>query len=154
VKIKTQSGATRATYTASGGQGGPTGDWNYWYTQSPYNTWASSGGPVNDYGGVGQSFSQGGIFSGTGGGTSRRNGSNASGNGAGGGGFGDQYDNVASASGAAGAYTTYSVAVTATTDYIEITVGGGGGGGMKKYGQGDIKSGGSGVKGAAQIMLY
>ena len=154
VKIKTQSGATRATYTASGGQGGPTGDWNYWYNQSPYNTWASSGGPVNDYGGVGQSFSQGGIFSGTGGGTSRRNGSNASGNGAGGGGFGDQYDNVASASGAAGAYTTYSVAVTATTDYIEITVGGGGGGGMKNYGQGDIKSGGSGVKGAAQIMLY
>ena len=129
------------------------GDWNYWYNRSPYTTWSSNGGPVNDYGGLGQPVSQGGIFVGSGGGTSRRNGSSASGNGAGGGGFGDAFDNTASASGAAGVYATYSVAVASTTDYIEITVGGGGGGGNKNYGQGDIKFGGNGASGAAQINL-
>ena len=153
VRVKTQSGGTRATYTAGGGQGGPAGDWNYWYNRSPYTTWSSNGGPVNDYGGLGQPVSQGGIFVGSGGGTSRRNGSSASGNGAGGGGFGDAFDNTASASGAAGVYATYSVAVASTTDYIEITVGGGGGGGNKNYGQGDIKFGGNGASGAAQINL-
>ena len=153
VRVKTQSGGTRATYTAGGGQGGPAGDWNYWYNRSPYTTWSSNGGPVNDYGGLGQPVSQGGIFVGSGGGTSRRHGSNASGNGAGGGGFGDFFDNIASASGAAGVYATYSVAVASTTDYIEITVGGGGGGGNKNYGQGDIKFGGNGASGAAQINL-
>jgi hypothetical protein len=153
VRVKTQSGGTRATYTAGGGQGGPAGDWNAIWNTSPYTTWSSYGGPVNDYGGLGQPVSQGGIFVGSGGGTSRRHGSNASGNGAGGGGFGDFFDNIASASGAAGVYATYSVAVASTTDYIEITVGGGGGGGTKNYGQGDYKSGGNGASGAAQINL-
>ena len=126
---------------------------NGWWNKSPYTTWSSNGGPVNDYGGLGQPVSQGGIFVGSGGGTSRRNGSSASGNGAGGGGFGDAFDNYASASGAEGVYATYSVAVASTTDYIEITVGGGGGGGNKNYGQGDIKFGGNGASGAAQINL-
>ena len=156
VRVKTQSGSTRATYTAGGGQGGPAGDWggqNGWWNKSPYTTWSSNGGPVNDYGGLGQPVNQGGIFVGSGGGTSRRHGSNASGNGAGGGGFGDFFDNNSSASGAAGVYATYSVAVASTTDYIEITVGGGGGGSTKNYGQGDYKSGGSGASGAAQINL-
>ena len=157
VRVKRSNGSTRHTYTVGGGQGGPQGDWNGIYNTSPWNTYASHPAPyadVNAYGGRGQSVSHGGIFNGSGGGGySRRNGSNASGNGAGGGGFGDWYDNICAAPGIAGGYAVYNVGVSATTDYIEITVGGGGGGSHVNYGQGDYKGSGSGASGAAQINL-
>ena len=157
VRVKRSNGTTRHTYTVGGGQGGPVGDWNGIYNTSPYNTYASHPAPynnANDYGGRGQSVSQGGIFNGSGGGGySNRDGTNASGNGAGGGGFGDWYDNICASPGIAGAYAVYNVGVSATTDYIEITVGGGGGGSYVNYGQGDYKGSGSGVSGAAQINL-
>ena len=157
VRVKRSNGTTRHTYTVGGGQGGPVGDWNGIYNTSPYNTYASHPAPynnVNDYGGRGQSVSQGGIFNGSGGGGySDRTGTNASGNGAGGGGFGDWYDNICASPGAAGTYAVYSVGVSATTDYIEITVGGGGGGSHVNYGGGDFKQSGSGASGAAQINL-
>jgi len=155
VKIKKVDGSTRSTFTVNGGAASPTG-------HAAWANYGGSGGPSHyaaewavsydkwDYGGEGESVSQGGIFVGTGGARTRsKDGTHATGCGAGGGGTGDSAANYTGYPGLAGQYSTTSYTVVSNTDYIEITVGDGGRGGIANNGS----NGGDGSSGAAEITV-
>jgi len=156
VQLKDSGGTVKQTLTVAGGAGGPSYDYGG-YNGSDYE-WDPRNYNTHDWGGLGESVSEGGIFVGTGGASGLQcyscAGGSASGNGAGGGGCGDTYNNNTGYPAHAGLYGTADW-VAAAGDYLSITVGARGNRGYA--GEGGIlgypKYGGHGASGAVQIEL-